>query len=81
MDIFLDDYFVLNNEDSIFGSKSDNHLKVQATSYLVGAVEYRLFRSSKQRGGFSSRSTLCLIVSVGISVVCRFEIQQKQSDN
>ena len=29
IDIFTDDYFVLIDEDSSFGSKSDNHLKVQ----------------------------------------------------
>eukprot|EP00795_Rhopilema_esculentum_P004097 gene4097-20277_t len=27
IDIFVDDYFLLTNEDSTFGSKSDNHLK------------------------------------------------------
>ena len=28
IDIFTDDYFVLTDKDSTFGSKSDNHLKV-----------------------------------------------------
>jgi len=35
MDVFFDDWRALADEDSTFGSKSDNHLKVHDTFYVT----------------------------------------------
>ena len=35
MDVFYDDWLALADEDSTFGSKADNHLKVSNTALTI----------------------------------------------
>ncbi len=51
MDVFYDDYLSLADEDSTFGSKSDNYLKVGMLCYMsfsslpIGAFQWPITSS------------------------------------